>query len=183
MCKDGHTLCSKCLNRAIGTGNRTCPVDRSYLGIWEPSRNRAVHAVIQKMTIKCPNSFEAEGIGCDWTGPLETAENHSRNCGMTIVKCPNLGCTVKVYQYEIIVHEEKCPHRQTRCEQCHNDFKVVFREAHQRRCTKIVVECPNNCGEQILRYIHTKMQVIIRQFNFRYAQSRSNHKIEIPANS
>ncbi|KAK2548367.1 hypothetical protein P5673_031432 [Acropora cervicornis] len=37
--------------------------------------------MIQKLTIKCPNSFEEEGIGCDWTGPLETAESHSRNCG------------------------------------------------------------------------------------------------------
>lgn len=158
VCKDGHTLCSKCLNRAISTGNRTCPVDRSYLGIREPSRNRAVHAMIQKLIIKCPNSFEAEGIGCDWTGPLETAESHSRDCGMKMVKCPNLGCTVKVYQYEITVHQEKCPHRQTRCEQCHKDFKVVFRGAHQRRCPKIVIECPNNCGEQILRYVHAKVQ-------------------------
>ena len=100
--------------------------------------NRAVHAVIQKLTIKCPNSFEAEGIGCDWTGPLEATESHSRDCGMKMVKCPNLGCTVKVYQYEIKVHEEKCRHRQTRCEQYHKDFKAVFRGKNQRGWPKIV---------------------------------------------
>ena len=158
VCKDGHTLCNKCLNRAIGTGNRTCPVDRSNLGLQEPSRNQAMHAMIQILTIKRPTSFEAEGIGNDWTGPLETAESHSRDCGMKMMKCPNLGCSVQIYQSEIKVHEEKCSHRQTRCEQCHQDFKVVFRGAHQRRCPKIVIECPNNCGEQILRYIHAKVE-------------------------
>ena len=105
--------------------------------------------MIQKLTIKGPNSFEAEGIGCDWTGLLEDAESHSRDCGMKMVKCPNLGCTVKVYQYEIKVHEEQRPHRQTRCEQYHKDFKVVFRGAYQRRYPKIV---------QILGYIHKEVQ-------------------------
>ena len=134
------------------------PCIQELFGVREPSRNRAVHAMIQKLTIKCPNSFEAEGMGCDWTGPLETAESHSRNCGMKMVKCTNLGCSVQIYKCEIKVHEKKCPHRQTRCEQCHQDLKVVFTRANQRRYPKNVIECPDNCEEQILRYIHAKVE-------------------------
>lgn len=152
VCKDGHTMCAKCLSQAISTGIRTCPVDRSFLGIRQPAKNLALQAMIQKLAIKYPNAFEAGGIGCSWTGSLGSAAVHSTtDCPMKMVGCPNEDCGVSVYKYELDSHMSKCPHKKTFCGHCHNAIKVAQSDEHLESCPKVDIRCPNNCGINILR--------------------------------
>ena len=41
-----------------------------------------------------------------------------------------------------------------------NAIKILkwYSEGTPKEMPQIVIECPNNCGEQILRYIHAKVE-------------------------
>ena len=128
-------------------GRRTCPVDRSFLGITKPARNLALQAVIHKLDTRCPNRSSGT-----WTGPLEHLHKHKGECPMEMVNCSNKGCAAMVYQYEMAAHQLKCPHKSTTCAHCDAKIKVIDMANHQDNCPKMTIVCPNNCDESILRY-------------------------------
>lgn len=146
ICKDGHTMCSKCLDQAVSNGVRTCPVDRSYLGLSRPARNLALQAIILNFTIKCPN-----GLGCLWMGKLESMSSHKGECMMEMVECQNSTCTAMVYRGEKDTHQERCPHKSEACIQCDRQVKLVEMATHLKTCPKGKIPCPNKCGKGILR--------------------------------
>lgn len=147
VCRDGHTMCCTCLDTALSTGIRTCPVDRNYLGIARSARNLALQAMILKLIIKCPN-----GSGCSWTGAIENLQQHQQECPMEMLTCTNTDCSAMVYQYEMDAHQKKCPHQTITCDNCQGKGKVIEMTEHKKNCPKSAVECPNKCGEVVLRY-------------------------------
>ena len=66
VCNKGHTMCEKCLERAMFKGSGNCPVDRTFVGAVLSVRNLALQSMIDKLQMKSPNE-----AGCSWNGPLE----------------------------------------------------------------------------------------------------------------
>ena len=139
-------MCSNCLETTLSEGRRTCPVDRGFLGIAKPARNLELNAVIQKLTIRCPN-----GSGCSWTA-LGNLNQHKGECAMEMVKCSNTDCAAVVYQYDMAAYQDKCPHKTVRCTNCEGKRKFIEATKHQTNCPKMAIVCPKNRSETLLRY-------------------------------
>ena len=152
VCRDGHTMCKVCLDKATSGSFPACPVDRSYLGTSGPVRNLALQALIMGFKIKCPN-----GSRCKWIGKLEGLSNHRNQCEMEMLGCTNAQCAALVYRYEMGSHQDQCPHKSEPCIHCQMNVKVAEMEMHLKTCAKVKISCPNNCGENIFRYIIFKI--------------------------
>ncbi len=139
-------MCRTCFETALSVGNHHCPVYKCSVSS-RPTRNLALDAIINKLSIKCPN-----GAGCSWNGALEDAIQHKKQCPMEMLGCTNSNCCAKVYRCEMATHQERCPHKSELCTHCTKPVKVVDMVLHLGICPKKSVNCPNNCGENILRY-------------------------------
>ena len=67
------------------------------------------------------------------------------------VWCSNKGCPWRGELSSYVKHLEECSHRIVECEHCRAEYKFIAYEDHLTECKKILLDCPNNCGEVISR--------------------------------
>jgi hypothetical protein len=90
---------------------------------------------------------------CEWVGELQVRDSHRVNsCEYTEVSCGNQGCDVKMLRGELALHmETTCAHRVETCPHCSSIIKSVDLMVHFSVCDGMSIQCPNNCGESVVR--------------------------------
>ena len=96
---------------------------------------------------KCPFS------DCNWIGELQNLEYHVTYCCECLPKqCPIKHCYKMVKGKEWEAHQKKCPKLEVICGRCRRRGELGRLENHEKyECPKFHVECPNMCGEKLLR--------------------------------
>ena len=150
VCKNGHCFCKECLTRAMETNHNKCPMDRSYLGLSTPARNRALDGIISKLLVKCTTTLGGCS-GCKWSGPIEGLQTHAMECNIVIVKCTNAKCCATMYRYELENHKESCPFKTTTCAACTESDVHVEMKNYRSVCLRQNSHCRNNHQAKLTR--------------------------------
>jgi hypothetical protein len=89
---------------------------------------------------------------CTWTGKLQDAAAHFRECDYSGVVCSFDGCGAVVTLKDLNAHESGCGHRALPCKWfgCGEVLKGAELDRHQAECPFRLVVCPNaGCGSRV----------------------------------
>ncbi|KAI6658044.1 TNF receptor-associated factor 6-like [Oopsacas minuta] len=146
--------CSKCLGLArdaiSNQGDTTCQI----CGNSSLAPVAKVRASVANLKIKCPLLRD-----CEWTGKILEGEEHLKECGSLLVKCP-LECGHVIKRCEIGNHtKHDCPLREVKCQYC--DIIILFKGLtdHLKVCPAHPIKC--KCGimksrSQLAEHIETE---------------------------
>ena len=112
--KSGHSGCQECGAKLLAlTTLPKCPQCQSVINRdVELKVSVALDDMTRSLTIECTNE------GCDWKGPLETADVHSNRCEFVKVQCQNDGCNVELLRRYSGTHQQHCPRQEISCADC-----------------------------------------------------------------
>jgi len=171
QCKNGHVYCYVCIITWLDQ-SKTCPVDKQSL-----CEDKLYDCLMAKhwvgdLLVKCEN------MGCTWTGPYKTVENHDNTCGLRLIECSDckktdilrkdidshktdecphrivecvLGCDKMDLQFRNIEthYITECVNRMIQCNYCNNEF--MHKEEHDEKCLQKPINC-KHCGDRMLRF-------------------------------
>ena len=142
----GKVFCKACImevNRRMGR----CPNCRkAYPKIFSDLRSSRD---VKRLKVACEN----ENKGCDWSGPMEIYEAHTKcDCRFKEVQCPNQ-CGEKLMNGYLDEHlSSQCPKRIEPCMICHESIAHEDMLSHIDLCPKVEIECTNSgCTVKVFR--------------------------------
>ena len=103
---------------------------------------------VKRLRVACEN----EEKGCNWSGPLESYEEHVKSeCRFAEVPCPN--CGDRLWKGFLEEHtSNRCPKRVEECTVCHELVAHENMPLHVDVCPKVEIECMNSgCSVKIFR--------------------------------
>jgi hypothetical protein len=157
LCREGHGYCRSCIERWKERSNG-CPLCLVALDILVPNRN--MRDMIAESLVYCysrlsgfadasdDESEAGDGVRvdhCTWTGKLQDAAAHFRECDYAGVVCSFQGCGAVVFRKDKARHEATCDHRTIACKWNGCDVKKMRGaelDQHQAECPKRRVVCP-----------------------------------------
>ena len=118
--------------------------------------------LVNQLKVRCSK----KALGCNWVGELGNLEKQlsegsvDGECQFVAVACP-LSCGNHIQRGRLKEHKsEDCPQRPCTCEHCgHKDTYKSVMEDHWPRCGKYSLQCPNNCGENVIERQHLQKHV------------------------
>lgn len=142
----GKVFCKACImevNKRMGR----CPnCRRAYPKIFSDLRSSRD---VKRLRVACEN----EDKGCDWSGPMEGYETHTKHdCRFKEVQCPNQ-CGEKLTNGYLDEHlSNQCPKRIEPCTTCHESIAREDMLSHTDACPKVEIECTNSgCTMKVFR--------------------------------
>lgn len=96
-----------------------------------------------KKARKAPKSEEICAGKCEWTGKLNSLQNHMSCCPETTTTCTWKDCDLTFLRKNLAAHVAVCRHRLEPCEKCGTLRKPSKRNIHKRRCPATPALCPN----------------------------------------
>ena len=162
----GRVYCKVCLDEHKKHSN-TCPNCRkrgqnfsdtrgewtsgsSHIMKWILNFLHVVDQEVKQLLVKCSNSEK----GCNWSGQLQSLNYHLKECGFTLLRCPN-ECTEeeKILRRDLDNHLIVCPNRQCECPHCKATGRYCdITTTHLGTCLEVKVICINlECEAKMLR--------------------------------
>ncbi|KAJ9138627.1 hypothetical protein NKR23_g8343 [Pleurostoma richardsiae] len=123
----GHTFCKACLRQALSIRG-ACPICRTEIDLH--SRHaitpcpRIVHALLDKLKVKCPNTSL-----CEWVDCRDLLKQHIDHCPWTMLDCPEDSCDKKVIRADA---NKGCLHYDAPCLFCKEPVERAKLEEHCR---------------------------------------------------
>ena len=88
QCKKGHAFCGECIGRWLSENQSTCPMCSILMQNDDPVKCLFAEQAVNGLTVYC-QFRSVTPVGCGWTGPLSSRENHAASqCQFNIVACP-----------------------------------------------------------------------------------------------
>ena len=137
-----HSGCQECWAKLLAlTTLPKCPQCQSVIDSdVELKVCVALNDMTRSLTIECTNE------GCDWKGPLETADVHSNRCEFMKVQCQNDGCNEELLRRYSGTRQQHCPRQEISCADC---WQVIARECLPHHlsvlCSHKSMSCPLGC--------------------------------------
>jgi hypothetical protein len=167
-CINGHSVGKKCMEQWIKQ-KQECPICKGKIDevheitvdcfcggrkteiISNPDKymvanNIHLKNIISKFDVKCTNN------DCNIKIKLSDLNSHLDNCEYVEMICKN-GCDTTFIKKESENHENNCLHRQTTCNLCKTQIKIIELEQHNKICPKSNTNCVW-CGNIMERCIY-----------------------------
>lgn len=142
----GHIFCEKCFS-LFYSKYRKCPITKEILDK-APTSVKIISQILDKQMLKCKNKLR----GCGWTGHLKELDNHiQKDCMKQMFVCENEGCNEQLLREKKNEHLKVCRFKKEKCPYCEKLFKLNEHEEHFKECPKIEIDCPQKCGQKIVR--------------------------------
>ena len=148
----GHVFCKECFETFISFQQfkdqniqLICPLTFQTLSSY-PVMFPFVSNVLNKLQIYCKNKVN----GCDWIGLLNELNDHLNiHCPKQIIPCELKGCNINCFRESFSSHTKQCLHRIVKCQFCELNFPFIeLSSHHENDCTKIEIECPQQCSQK-----------------------------------
>ena len=149
----GKDFCKTCAER-IESESKLCPLCKQT---FETFSNKGHKQQLVQLRIHCTYHKS----GCGWIGELGYLEGHLNSnppedrqlegCQFAKIHC--LYCGESFERSEIEKHlRDKCVKREFQCKYCaYVSTYEDITSKHQQACGQYPIQCPNNCGETLLR--------------------------------
>ena len=123
----GHTFCYSCANRWLRQAH-SCAICRQPANALDIRPNVAIGTIVRRIRIRCQND------GCTAVVHFGEAQTHQNKCGFAKIECQFPNCSVAMLRGDIGAHEESCPHRIHKCDNC--EIHMVFADLmqHEHDC-------------------------------------------------
>ncbi len=118
---------------------------------------------ILDLAILCP----LHKIGCQWTGNIRGSQDHLiLECYYASIEC-TAGCGEVVERHELTDHLENiCLNRLATCQYCGKEGQFgTITGQHLLTCNQYYIQCPNGCGDLILRLSFSEHLSLCSEFN------------------
>ncbi len=156
----GQHFCEACLTKWQREQGKTCPHCRSKECTYMVNKERVRD--INELEVFCCNKSK----GCDWTGTLQTLNNHlEATCQLIEIDCPKK-CKLKLLRATMNDHiTNECLCRAYSCEHCgmRGSYHTITGDCgefgpcwshgkgHYSKCEHYPLQCPNECSATITR--------------------------------
>lgn len=95
--------------------------------------------------ISCPHSVR--GCKAQFTKANKAfSDKHAGECRFKLVRCP-WGCNQEMLKRNAKKHE--CDYMPEECEFCHQEYRIMDLDSHERVCPTRPITCPNRCNQKV----------------------------------
>ncbi|XP_071962434.1 TNF receptor-associated factor 3-like [Antedon mediterranea] len=144
----GCRFCSCILNQTYDDfENTVCPNCNEEFNKKELAPDHHARRQIQRAIVYCPHKDN----GCIDTFPLKELKEHVEGCLHSPVVCMHhtRGCQAKLLRKDLMEHlKNTCDYRLVKCQYCSESLPHTDVQEHEKSCSKLPVNCPNNCGQK-----------------------------------
>jgi len=141
-----HVFCHSCYNQ-YKENNINCPISNKKFIDEKTTNLPLISSIINKLNVYCINKNK----DCNWRGKLSELKSHINNdCPKEIVICIYEGCNEKMSREDLQYHIIFCNWRTEECLQCHQLIAHILKEEHDDICPKKIIKC-EQCNMEIMR--------------------------------